>query len=79
MGQASSALLLGFNINLNAILKKKAENLKVEMKSFDIIYELTDYLSDLVKGMIQIEMEEVSIGKLDVLAIFYSKTKEMVI
>jgi translation initiation factor IF-2 len=29
--------------------------------------------------MIQIEMEEVSIGKLDVLAIFYSKTKEMVI
>ena len=77
--QASSALLLGFNINLNAILKKKAENLKVEMKSFDIIYELTDYLSDLVKGMIQIEMEEVSIGKLDVLAIFYSKTKEMVI
>jgi translation initiation factor IF-2 len=79
LGQASSALLLGFNINLNAILKKKAENLKVEMKSFDIIYELTDFLSDLVKGMIQIEMEEVSIGKLDVLAIFYSKTKEMVI
>lgn len=77
--QASSALLLGFNISLNALLKKKAENLKVEMKSFDIIYELTDYLSDLVKGMIKIEMEEISIWKLDVLAIFYSKSKEMVI
>ncbi|MEI6426754.1 MAG: hypothetical protein WCO66_05415 [Candidatus Absconditabacteria bacterium] len=79
LGQASGALLIGFNINLNALLKKKAENLKIEMRSFDIIYELTDYLSDLVKGMIQIEMHEVAIGKLDVLAIFFGKGKEMVV
>jgi len=77
--EASGALLIGFNINLNALLKKKAENLKIEMRSFDIIYELTDYLSDLVQGMIQIEMHEVAIGKLDVLAIFFGKGKEMVV
>jgi hypothetical protein len=34
---------------MNALLKKKAEAMKVEMKSFDIIYELTDYLTDLTK------------------------------
>jgi hypothetical protein len=34
---------------MNALLKKKAETMKVEMKSFDIIYELTDYLTDLTK------------------------------
>jgi hypothetical protein len=34
---------------MNAILKKKAETMKVEMKNFDIIYELTDYLTDLTK------------------------------
>jgi len=49
LAQASGALLLGFNISLNAILKKKAENLKIEMKSFDIIYELTDYLDKLLQ------------------------------
>jgi len=49
LAQASGALLIGFNINLNALLKKKAENLKIEMRSFEIIYELTDYLNDLVQ------------------------------
>jgi hypothetical protein len=34
---------------MNALLKKKAENMKIEMKSFDIIYELADYLTDLTK------------------------------
>lgn len=79
LGQASGALLIGFNITLNALLKKKAENLKIEMKSFDIIYELIDYINNLVQGMIEIEKHEVAIGKLEVLGIFYSKGKEMVI
>jgi translation initiation factor IF-2 len=79
LAQASGALLLGFNISLNAILKKKAENLKIEMKSFDIIYELTDYLDKLLQGMIEYEKQEVVIGKLEVLGIFYSKFKDMTI
>ena len=79
LAQASGALLLGFNISLNAILKKKAENLKIEMKSFDIIYELTDYLNNILQWMIEYEKQEVVIGKLDVLGIFYSKGKDMTI
>lgn len=79
LAQASGALLLGFNISLNAILKKKAENLKIEMKSFDIIYELTDYLDKLLQGMIEFEKHEVVVGKLEVLGIFYSKGKDMTI
>jgi len=79
LAQASGALLIGFNISLNAILKKKAENLKIEMKSFDIIYELTDYLNKLLQGMIEYEKHEVVVGKLEVLAIFYSKFKDMTI
>ncbi len=79
LAQASGALLLGFNISLNAILKKKAENLKIEMKSFDIIYELTDYLDKLLQGMIEYEKQEVVVGKLEVLGIFYSKNRDMTI
>lgn len=79
LAQASGALLLWFNISLNAILKKKAENLKIEMKSFDIIYELTDYLDKLLQGMIEYEKHEVVVGKLQVLGIFYSKFKDMTI
>lgn len=79
LAQASGALLLGYNISMNAMLKKKAESLKIEMKNFDIIYELTDYLAALLKGMIEIEKHEVVFAKLEVLGIFYTKGKDMTI
>jgi translation initiation factor IF-2 len=79
LAQASGALLIGFNITINAILKKKAESMKIEMKNYDIIYELTDYIQKLVNGMVEIEMEEVATGKLEILGIFFAKGKEMVV
>lgn len=79
LAQASWALLLGFNISLNALLKKKADSLKIEMKNFDIIYELTDYLNKLLLGMVEIEQHEVMFAKLEVLGIFFTKNKDMTI
>jgi|GEM_PF-701018 len=79
LAQASSALMLGFNISLNAALVKKAEQLKLTMKNYDIIYEMTDYIELILKGMVVIEEKEVYIGKLNLLGIFYKKEKEMII
>lgn len=79
LAQASKALLLWFNIWINATLKKKAEQMKVEIKNFDIIYELTDYLTELTQWMIKYEEVEVVIWKLNVLGIFYTKWKEMTV
>ncbi len=79
LAQASWALLLGFNISLNSILKKKADSLKIEMKNFDIIYELTDYLNKLLLGMVEIEQHEVMFSKLEVLGVFFTKNKDMTI
>ncbi len=79
LAQASWALLLGFNISMNAILKKKADNLKIEMKNFDIIYELTDYLNKLLLGMVEIEQHEVMFAKLEVLGVFFTKNKDMTV
>ena len=79
LAQASKAILLGFNISMNALLKKKAESLKIEMKVFDIIYELTDYLNNLLQGMVEVEKEEVVIGKLEILGVFHTETREMTV
>jgi translation initiation factor IF-2 len=79
LAQVSKSLLIGFNVSINSLLKKKAQQHKVAIKSFDIIYELTDYLSNLLLGMVEIEQEEVVVGKLNVLAIFFTETKEMTI
>ena len=79
LAQASWALLLGFNISMNALLKKKADSMKIEMKNFDIIYELVDYLDKLLLGMVEIEQHEVMFAKLEVLGIFFTKNKDMTI
>lgn len=79
LGQVSKALLIWFNVSINAILKKKAEQQKVEIKSFDIIYELTDYLLNLLQWMVEVEKQEVTVGKLEVLWIFFTQSKEMTI
>lgn len=79
LAQASKSLLLWFNLSMNALLKKKADNMKIAMKNFDIIYELTDYLTDLTKWMIQLEEHEVIIWSLEILWIFYTKWREMTI
>jgi translation initiation factor IF-2 len=52
---------------MNALLKKKADSMKIEMKNFDIIYELVDYLDKLLLGMVEIEQHEVMFAKLEVL------------
>lgn len=79
LAQASKALLIWFNISMNALLKKKAEGLKIEMKVFDIIYELTDYLNNLLLGMVEVEKEEVVVGKLEILWVFHTETREMTV
>lgn len=79
LAQASWALLLWFNISMNVLLKKKADSLKIEMKNFDIIYELVDYLNKLLLGMVEIEQHEVMFAKLEVLWVFFTKNKDMTI
>ena len=64
---------------MNAILKKKADNMKIEMKNYDIIYELTDYLTNLLLGMVEIEQHEVMFAKLQVMGIFFTKNKDMTV
>jgi translation initiation factor IF-2 len=79
LAHASKALLLWFNITLNSTLKKKADYMGIEMKNYDIIYELTEYIFELAQWMIRYEEEEIVIWKLNILWIFYTKWKDMVV
>jgi translation initiation factor IF-2 len=48
------------------------------MRSFDIIYEINDYLQEVAQWRVKIELKEVAIGKLEALAIFYRKGSEII-
>jgi translation initiation factor IF-2 len=47
LASASDALMVGFNVKVPGTLKKKAEQQKLTLKNFDIIYELTEYVEDI--------------------------------
>lgn len=79
LAQAAEAIILGFNTKTSSSIKKKAQQLKVTIKNYSIIYELIEYIEQLVHGMIEVEMTEVNIGTMEVLATFFKKEKTMVI
>jgi translation initiation factor IF-2 len=77
--QASRAFVIWFNVTASGTLKKKATQMGVQVKTYDIIYEYIDFLDAILKGMIVIEKREVVIGKLEILGVFFRKGKDMVI
>lgn len=78
LARASQSLMIGFNNAVTTDLKKKADQFKLVLRSFDIIYELTDFLEEFAKGKIVVELQEVAIGKLETLAIFYRKGNDTI-
>ena len=78
LGKVSQAVMLWFNTTISPEIKKKADNAWVIVRNFKIIYELTDYLNDLLKWMIVIEPVEVYYGQLKVMATFFRKGNEVI-
>lgn len=78
MAQAAKGIIIGYNVDASAPLRKKADQLKVPMKSFDIIYQYIDYLQNLTEGLLEKEKVEVVLGNLEILAIFFKKGKEVI-
>lgn len=77
--QAADAILVGFNVWASGSLKKKADQLKVIIKEYDIIYQFIEYLEKVGKWMLVQEEKEVRIGKLEVLGIFFKRGKDMIV
>lgn len=69
------AIIIGFNIKVKSEILKLASLEKVLFKNYNIIYELTDEINDVLKGK-QLKVEEEIFGRAKILASFpYEKTK----
>ena len=78
LAKASNGILIGFGTSIALPLSKKAQSAGITVKCYSIIYEIIDYLQNLVTGMIKIELKEVKIGTLKVLQVFYKKWSEVI-
>lgn len=70
LAKASSAIIIGFGVSMNSEAERIAEEEKIEVKLYNIIYQIVDDLRKVVDGMFEIEYEEVEVGKLEVREIY---------
>ncbi len=70
LAKASSAILIAFNVKPSKEAKKIAEKNYVKISSFNIIYELIDFVKNQMSGLLTPNVEEKVIGSAEVLEIF---------
>ena len=74
LAQASKAIIYSFNVKPSGDVEKSAEENKVQIKYYNIIYKMIEDLEALIKGMKTIQYKEVYTGRAQVLkTFFYSK------
>lgn len=70
LAAASNAVVIGFNVSPDAAARRLAENEGISIRTYDIIYRLTEDIEKALKGMLEPEEKEISLGKAEVLAVF---------
>lgn len=66
LASASNAIVIGFNVRPSANVRKKAEEVKVDIRLHNIIYKALEEMELAMKGMLAPVYEEVIIGQAEV-------------
>lgn len=70
LASASNAVIYGFNVRPNALVRKKAEEEGIEIRLHNIIYKALEEMENAMKGMLAPVYEEVVIGQAEVRQIY---------
>ena len=70
LASASNATLIAFNIKPSKEAKKLAETHKIKIESFNIIYQVIDFIKNSMSGLLKPDIDEQIIGSAEVLEIF---------
>ena len=70
LASASDAVVVGFNIKVEAMAVSAAKREGVQIKLYSIIYELLDQIKDAMAGMLEPELRETVIGHAEVKQVF---------
>ena len=70
LAKASDAILIAFNVKPTKEAKKSAEQEKIQISNFNIIYEVLDFIKNKMSGLLTPDVEEKVIGSAEILEIF---------
>ena len=66
LAKASNAILIGFNVKPNREAKKLAEEQKIDIKYFNIIYEALEYVEKSLSGLLEPDIKEKILGSAEI-------------
>jgi translation initiation factor IF-2 len=66
LASAANAIVVGFNIKPEPGAKREAERRKVEIRTYNIIYELIEDIEAAIKGMLEPKFEEQYLGSVEI-------------
>jgi len=70
LAKASNAVLIAFNVKPSKEAKRLAENEKIKISSYNIIYEVLDFIKKRMSGLLTPDIQEKIIGTAQILEIF---------
>ena len=70
LAKASNAVLIAFNVKPSKEAKKLAEKEKITISTYNIIYEVLDYIKKRMSGLLAPDVQETVMGSAEILEIF---------
>ena len=70
LAKASNAVLIAFNVKPSKEAKKMAEKENIKISSYNIIYEVLDFIKQRMSGLLTPDLKETIIGTAQILEIF---------
>ena len=70
LAKASDAIIIGFNVRPNNMIKDRAKEAGVEIRLYDIIYKVVEEMEAAMKGMLEPVYEEKTLGTAEVRQLF---------
>src|ERR1051326_5917236 len=70
LAAASNAMVVGFNVRPSAEARALAERAGVEIRTYRVIYQLTEDIEQALVGMLKPVTEETTMGEAEVRALF---------
>lgn len=71
LADASDAVIIGFNVVPDEDARQLAEQLNVQIRRYDIIYQVADDLKAALEGLLQPEKREVELGRALIQKVFH--------
>lgn len=79
LARSAKALLVGFRVQIKPSAKKLAEQYKISLRTFDVIYDLVQGVRHFLERKLEPEIVRQDLGKLKVLVVFMTEGNRQIV